>query len=50
MLLCFFGFLKEFRPSESYTTDFTAFPYRNITREQVRDVSQFILMKKLFEK
>lgn len=35
MLLCFFGFLKEIRPSEPFVTDFMILPWRNITIEEV---------------
>lgn len=35
LLLCFFGFLKEIRPSEPFVTDFMIQPWRNITIDEV---------------
>ena len=39
LLLCLFGFMHEFRPSEPYNFEFYSGPWRNITADQVnRDV------------
>lgn len=41
LILCFFGFLIEFRPNEPYITEFLDGPWnnRNLTKEQIeRDV------------
>lgn len=35
LLLCFFGFLKEMRPSENFVIDYLTHPWRNITAEEV---------------
>ncbi|XP_049803676.1 thiamine transporter 1-like [Schistocerca nitens] len=35
LLLCSFGFLKEFRPSEPFITSFLLGPWKNFTEEQV---------------
>ncbi|XP_031621423.1 thiamine transporter 2-like [Contarinia nasturtii] len=35
LLLCFFGFLKEIRPSEPYVSDYMHEPYRNVTKEEL---------------
>lgn len=35
LLLCFFGFLKEIRPSEPFVSDYMHEPYRNVTKEEV---------------
>ncbi|XP_017855201.2 LOW QUALITY PROTEIN: thiamine transporter 2 [Drosophila busckii] len=35
LLLCSFGFFREFRPSEPYVTEFLAGEWRNLTSEQV---------------
>lgn len=34
-MLCFFGFLREIRPSEPFVTDYMIYPWRNITSEMV---------------
>lgn len=36
LVLYTFGFLKEFRPSESFVTDYLIGPWKNFTTEQVR--------------
>lgn len=39
LLLCTFGFCREFRPSEPYIIKFLSGEWRNITEEQVnRDI------------
>ncbi|XP_031621420.1 folate transporter 1-like [Contarinia nasturtii] len=35
LLLCFFGFLKEIRPSEPFISDYMQLPYRNVTSEEL---------------
>ncbi|KAG4080336.1 hypothetical protein HA402_010828 [Bradysia odoriphaga] len=35
LMLCFFGFLREIRPSEPFVTDYMIHPWRNITSEMV---------------
>lgn len=35
LLLCMFGFLKDFRPSEHFVYEFLVGPWRNITDQQV---------------
>lgn len=35
LLLCTFGFFREFRPSEPFLTEFLAGEWRNITMDQV---------------
>lgn len=35
LLLCTYGFFREFRPSEPFLTDFLSGEWRNITAEQV---------------
>lgn len=35
LLLCFFGFLKEMRPSEVFIIDYLTYPWRAITPEQI---------------
>lgn len=35
LLLCIFGFLKEFRPSEPFIYEYLIGPWRNITDQQV---------------
>ncbi|XP_063224208.1 thiamine transporter 1-like [Bacillus rossius redtenbacheri] len=35
LLLCLFGFLKEFRPSEPYVTHYLVGPWKNFTSDQV---------------
>lgn len=41
LLLCFFGFLKEIRPSEPFVSDYMQKPYRNVTDDEVRFFSPF---------
>lgn len=36
LMLCFFGFLREIRPSEPFVTDYMIYPWRNITSEMVK--------------
>lgn len=39
LVLCSFGFFREFRPSEPFVTEFLAGEWRNITSDQLnRDV------------
>lgn len=36
LVLCLFGFLREFRPSESFVTNFLTSPeWRNVTEEEL---------------
>ncbi|XP_033209623.1 thiamine transporter 1 isoform X2 [Belonocnema kinseyi] len=35
LILCMFGFLKEFRPSEPFVTNYLIGPWKNFTSEQV---------------
>lgn len=35
LLLCIYGFFREFRPSDSFLTDFLSGEWRNITGEVV---------------
>ena len=35
IILSVFGFLKEFRPSEPFVTDYLTGPWKNFTEEQV---------------
>ena len=35
LLLCLFGLLKEFRPSEPFLTDYLVGPWQNLTIDQV---------------
>ena len=35
LVLCTFGFLREFRPSELFVTEFLSGKWRNITSEQL---------------
>lgn len=35
LLLCVYGFFREFRPSDSFLTDFLSGEWRNITAEDV---------------
>lgn len=44
MLLCFFGFLREMRPSEPFVTDYLIYPWRNITSDTVT-IFQIIIFK-----
>lgn len=38
-VLCSFGFLREFRPSEPFVTEFLQGEWRNITSDQInRDI------------
>lgn len=39
LILSVFGFMKEFRPSEPYVTEFLLGPWRNLTDE---DLSQYV--------
>lgn len=42
ILLCVFGFFREFRPSEPFVTEFLSGEWRNVTAEQVnREVYPF---------
>lgn len=46
LLLCVFGFLKEFRPSEPYITPYLEGPPMNFTDEQVDLTIQSIILYK----
>lgn len=46
LLLCFFGFIKEERPSESFVSDFMQEPYRNVTGEEVNFIEINIFVSK----
>ena len=35
LLLCLFGVLKEFRPSEPFLTEYLVGPWKNLTSDQV---------------
>lgn len=35
LILCFFGTLREIRPSEPFVSEFLLGPWRNITEEQL---------------
>jgi len=34
-ILCMFGCFKDFRPSESFVTDYLTGPWKNFTKEEV---------------
>lgn len=36
LILCVFGFLKEFRPSEPFVTNYLTGHWKNLTEAQVR--------------
>ena len=35
LILCSFGFFREFRPSEPFVTDFLSGEWRNVTSDQL---------------
>jgi thiamine transporter 2/3 len=35
LILCIFGFLKEFRPSEPFITNYLSGPWKNFTEDEV---------------
>lgn len=38
LILCMFGFLKEFRPSEPFVTNYLIGPWKNFTSVQVSNI------------
>ncbi|VDI71565.1 Hypothetical predicted protein [Mytilus galloprovincialis] len=36
-LVCLYGFLKEYRPSEAYLSDYLTGPWKNLTIKEVND-------------
>lgn len=44
LILCFFGFLKEIRPSEPFVTDYMMYPWRNITEDEVMSFEMTLII------
>lgn len=36
LLLCLVGFLKQFRPNESFSVEYLVGPWQNFTNEEVK--------------